>query len=124
MTDAELVEQFMTALDHPMKSEIEALRAIIKNVHPGISERIKWNAPSYFFREDIVTFAPFARKKDEVMLVFHHPYVVKIASPILEGDYKDRRLAVFKNANDVNARHGGVARILTEIIAAIEGREG
>ncbi len=117
---AEQVEQYMAALAHPMKAEIERLRGIIRAANPAISERIKWNAPSYHVREtDIVTFGPPARKMDEVMLVFHHPAVVKIGSPILTGNYSDRRLAIFKSMAEIEANGEEIGRILNEIIAAI-----
>ncbi len=46
-TDETLVAEYMQNLEHPLKAEIEALRQIIKAANPAISERIKWNAPSY-----------------------------------------------------------------------------
>ena len=75
----------MKKLDHPMKAETDALRTIIKNSNRNLSERIKWNAPSYYYKEDIVTFGPYRNGK--VLLVFHHPATVKIKSDLLEGDY-------------------------------------
>ena len=120
-TDSEQVAQYMAALEHPMKAEIEALRAIILGANVKISERIKWNAPSYYYQEDIVTFGPPARKPDEILLVFHHPAVVKISSDRLQGDYKDRRLAMFKSMEEVVANREEVARIINGIIAEIEG---
>ncbi len=119
-TDTELVSEYMTALEHPMKAEINALRAIIKGANSKISERIKWNAPSYFYGKDIVTFGPPARKLNEVLLVFHHPSVVKITSNLLEGNYKDRRLATFKSLAEVEATLEELPRIINEIIAEIE----
>jgi len=119
-TDSEQVAQYMAALEHPMKAEIEALRAIIKGANAKISERIKWNAPSYYYQEDIVTFGPPARKPDEILLVFHHPAVVKINSDLLQGDYKDRRLATFKSMEEVLANREEVSRIINGIIAEIE----
>lgn len=119
-TDAEQVAQYMTALEHPMKAEIEALRAIIREANPKISERIKWNAPSYYYREDIVTFGPPGRRSDEVMLVIHHPAVVSLASAILEGNYKDRRLITFKSMAAVEQHRETLSGILNSIIAAIE----
>ena len=119
-SDSEQVEQYMGRLEHPMKVEIERLRAIIRATSDQLSERIKWNAPSYYYREDIVTFGPPARKQDEVMLVFHHPSVVEISSPILEGNYKDRRLVIFKNMLEVETNQAELAHILHEIIAAID----
>lgn len=41
------VYQFMAALDHPFKAEIETLRRAILAVDPAIAEGIKWNAPSW-----------------------------------------------------------------------------
>jgi uncharacterized protein YdhG (YjbR/CyaY superfamily) len=69
-TDSEQVEQYLSKLEHPMKAEIEALRTIIKGANPKISERIKWNAPSYFYQEDLLTFGPPARKPNEILLFF------------------------------------------------------
>lgn len=119
-SDPEQVEQYLSTLEHPMKAELEALRAIILGANPKISERIKWNAPSYYFQEDIVTFGPPARKPEEILLVFHHPAVVKISSDLLQGDYKDRRLAIFKSMAEVVANREEVPRIINWIIAEIE----
>lgn len=119
-TDAAVVTQYMAALEHPMKAEMEALRSIIKSANPLLSERIKWNAPSYYYLEDIVTFGPPARKSDEVLLVFHHPDIVQITSDMLEGHYKDRRLATFRSMADVEARRTELTRILNELMAMIE----
>ena len=50
------------------------------------------NAPSYYYKEDLVTFGPPARKPEEILLVFHHPWIVNIASEMLQGEYKDQLL--------------------------------
>jgi hypothetical protein len=119
-SDAERVETYMTALAHPMKAEIEKIRAIIKSSYPNINERIKWNAPSYYCKEDIVTFGPPARSLDKILLVFHHPSVVLVQSAILEGDYKDRRLVYLKSMEEVVANKAELVRIINEIINSIE----
>ena len=118
------VAQYMEALEHPMKAEFELLRGIIAGADPRIAERIKWNAPSYFYREDLVTFGPPARKTDEILLVFHHPEIVGIESPILEGNYKDRRLATFKSKAEIEANQQEIQRILGILVAQIEARAG
>ena len=78
-----------------MKPAIDAVRKIIKTAAPKLKERIKWNAPSYYYKEDIVTIGP-AREKHNIILVFHHPTIVKIKSELLQGDYKNRRLVYLK----------------------------
>jgi uncharacterized protein YdhG (YjbR/CyaY superfamily) len=112
------VSTYMKNLDHPLKEEIEALRGIIKNSDSRLAERIKWNAPSYHYRDDIVTFNPRATR--HVHLVFHHPHIVKINSTMLEGDYKDRRMAYFKDMKEVKAGKKELEKIMTEMVNWID----
>lgn len=117
-TDAELVAAHMEALDHPLKKDMEALMKIVQKADARLSERIKWNAPSYYYKEDIVTFGPLRTGK--LFLVFHHPSIMNITSEILEGDFKDRRLAYFNGSADIKAKQAEVKRIISETIAHIE----
>lgn len=120
LSDAEQVANYMSTLEHPMKAEIETLRAIIQGTDEKISERIKWNAPSYFYKEDMLTFGPLMRIMDGILLVFHHPCIVHIESEILEGKYKDRRLVTFKNSADVASKRTEIESIIREMIAYID----
>lgn len=123
MTDAEAVQAYMDALEHPMKAEIEALRNIIRGASPLISERIKWNAPSYYYHDDLLTFGPPARKTAEILLVFHHPSIVGIDSEMLQGQYKDRRLATFNSMAEIKARHLELERVLGLLIAQVQAEK-
>jgi hypothetical protein len=49
------VDEFLRALDHPFKSEIETMRKIILGAHPTVSEGTKWNAPSFRTTEYFAT---------------------------------------------------------------------
>ena len=117
--DREIVLEFMRSLVHPLKKEIEEVRAIISGADSRISERIKWNAPSYYFKEDIVTFNP--RNQERVHLVFHHKDIVKIKSDLLQGDYKDRRMMYFSGMEEVDANRSELTRIMKEHIQMLEG---
>jgi uncharacterized protein YdhG (YjbR/CyaY superfamily) len=117
-TDEEQVQAYLDKLDPAAKTEIEAVRKIIKTASSKLSERIKWNAPSYYYKEDIVTFGPY--KSHKLLLVIHHPAVVKINSPLLEGDYKDRRLIHFANKAAAVKNKQELTRILLAIIKAID----
>lgn len=108
----------MAQLEHPLKAEIEALRAIIQGANSKIMERIKWNAPSYYAKEDMVTFHLRSMKK--VDLVFHHAAIVKIKSDLLKGEYKDRRLMHFENMEEVKQHQTELERILNEYVELIE----
>jgi hypothetical protein len=47
MPKAPKVNEYMRALEHRLKAEMEAVRAIILNANDQITEGIKWNAPSF-----------------------------------------------------------------------------
>ncbi len=117
-TDDEQVEAWVSKQPEAAKSDINALRKIIKAASPKLSERIKWNAPSYYYKEDILTFGPY--KTHKLLLVFHHPAVVNIKSPLLEGIYKNRRLVYFKNKTEAEKNKKELIRIILEIAEAID----
>jgi uncharacterized protein YdhG (YjbR/CyaY superfamily) len=118
LPDDVLVAEYMQQLEHPLKAEIEALREIIKNANPAISERIKWNAPSYYVKEDFLTFNH--RKTDQVHLIFHHHLIPEINSPLLEGDYIDRRMVYFKDMEAINKNKAELERIINELISLMK----
>jgi hypothetical protein len=45
--EAPVVDTYLDALEHKLKAEIVALRELIHDAVPDLSERIKWNAPSF-----------------------------------------------------------------------------
>jgi uncharacterized protein YdhG (YjbR/CyaY superfamily) len=108
------VNAFMFELEHPLKAEIEAVRTIIK-ANRKIAERVKWNAPSFFYIDDLATI--HVKAKQHVHLIFHHPAIVKIKSAFLEGDYKDRRMMYFENMKEVKARKKELTKIINELVA-------
>ena len=118
LTDAEQVAAYMLELKHPLKAEMEAVRSIIKNANKKISERIKWKAPSYHYQEDIVTFNGWAT--ENVHLVFHHPGIVKIESPILEGNYPTRRMVYFTGMDDVKKKKKELKNVLNQLMDLID----
>ena len=113
LTDEEQVKQYMDACTHPLKVGVEQLREAIKS-NPTIHERIKWNAPSYYTTADLVTFNLHNQKA--IRLVFHHPEIVNITSPILEGNYPDRRLVVLNSMEEVNTHLTEIQRVVSELI--------
>lgn len=118
ISDADKVSEFMDTLEHPLKKEIEALRDIIKNANSKIAERIKWAAPSYYYKEDLVTFNP--RDQSLVHLIFHHPNIEKISSPILEGNYVSRRMTYLRNMDEIEANKPEIERILNQLVSFLD----
>jgi hypothetical protein len=120
ISDADAVQAYMNALEHPFKNVIELLRTIIKGADSKVMERIKWNAPSYYYKEDFVTFNP--RDQKRVHLVFHHPAIASIPSDILEGDYIDRRMAYFNSEEDILAKKERLESVINELIKIMDER--
>ena len=119
LTEEEQVNEWMNKLDTQMKPAVNAVRKIIKTAGPKLNERIKWNAPSYYYKEDIVTFGP-ARSKDKIIFVFHHPNIVKIGSSLLQGDYKDRRLVYFNSLSEIRSGKKELERIINESVKMMD----
>lgn len=115
----EEVQVFMDILDHPFKAEVQAVREIIKDVNKDITEQIKWNAPSFSYKEGyIATFNLHAKK--HVHLVFHNPEISKVESEILEGNYPDRRMVYFSDMEDVEAKKATLEKVVKELVKLME----
>jgi len=112
-TENEIVADYMDKLIHPLKPEIECLRIIIKEASPDILERIKWNAPSYYVgKHDILTFNH--RMTDKVHLIFHSSVIEQISHPILEGDFKQRRMSYFTSMEDIENKREIIQSIIQQ----------
>ncbi len=112
------VEEFLRGLSHPLKAEVEAVRSIIKGVNKEIKEEIKWKAPSFSYQgEYLVTFN--LRETRRVHLVFHNALIPQVKNPLLEGDYKDRRMVYFANMHDVKAHKALLEKALRDLIKLI-----
>lgn len=109
------VDAFLQKLNHPLKAEIEALRKIIRSASSEVTEQVKWNAPSYSYRgQYLVTFN--LREMERIHLVFHNPMIAQINSPLLEGDYVDRRMAYFSDMQDIKSRKAKLVQVLKQLI--------
>ena len=116
------VDGFMRNLEHPLKPEVQAVREIIKAVNPGITEQVKWNAPSFSYKGYMVTFN--LRPKQHVHLVWHNPGVVHVDSELLEGDYPDRRMTYLVDMKDVTAKKAELKRVVQALVDAMDRGEG
>jgi len=105
----EPVEQFINTLEHPLKNELLQLRAYITLSFPELNEIIKWNAPSYQYRNiDFLTFKLFPPKN--IQLIFHRGAKIKgqpdstfitDTTGKLQWPAKDRAMATFSSSEDI-----------------------
>jgi hypothetical protein len=115
------VNYFMANLDHPLKPEIEAVRAIILGADKRINESIKWNAPSFFIQEHFATFKLHPR--ETIQVVFHtgaklktNATEVKINDPsgVLKWIAKDRGMVTFSNMKKIRSKKTALAAVVKQ----------
>jgi hypothetical protein len=116
-SDKAVVDAYMRDLDHPFKAEIEAVRAIILGASPKVSERIKWNAPSFFYKEDLGAFHPRATEFAYLVLLFPGGAGVPAKSSLLEGKAKDRREAKFHSLEDIETKKLALEKLVKAWVA-------
>jgi hypothetical protein len=114
------VTAYMASLDHPLKAEMEAVRAIILSVHPGIEEDVRWGAPSFRYVEHMATFNHRATRY--VHLVFHSGIIIGDTTGLLQGDYRDRRMAYFHSMEDIMAKEFALIRAVRTWISIMDSK--
>ena len=83
------VDEFLSELSDDRRQQVEALRTIIKNINPNLTEHIKWNSPSYVLDgKDRITFN--MHYSDQTMILIHMGATRKEdkkGTPILSDDF-------------------------------------
>jgi len=130
LTDQQQVTAHIQKLDPAIRDVVETLRQIILNTDTEIGEHIKWNNPSFYYTGDMAPFDPKEYKRDiivmnlhknRVMLVFPSGAKVNDTAGFLEGDYKDgRRLAIFKDMEDVHTKTAALQDVITKWLSIVE----
>ncbi|GAB4584896.1 DUF1801 domain-containing protein [Nocardia sp. IFM 10818] len=127
MAKKQSVEEFLAESTHPRKAEIEELRAAILLANPGLTEQIKWNAPSFCVNgDDRITFQ--LQPKDVVTLIFHRGAKKRDAdidgftfddpTGLIDWRSPDRGLITFADAADVRAKLPAVVDLATRWVKA------
>ncbi|WP_295121544.1 DUF1801 domain-containing protein [uncultured Chitinophaga sp.] len=115
------VPEYMERLEHPLKKEVEALRQIILEANDKLEERVKWNSPSFFYKN--IDMAAFHLRPDEyvhIVFVFPDGKMLKDNYGFLDGDYKDRRLAKFYNMDEINERKTKLQQLVNDWITLVD----
>jgi hypothetical protein len=117
------VNEFMARLEHPLKAEIEAVRALILDTDKRINESIKWNGPSFYINEHFATLK--LRPMESIQVIFHTGAKVKanitameISDPsgLLKWVAKDRCVATFSDLNDIKSKQTALIAIVKQWI--------
>ncbi|MES2107651.1 MAG: DUF1801 domain-containing protein [Bacteroidota bacterium] len=130
LTHQEQVTQHVQKLDESIRDTIQLLREIILSTDAEISEHIKWNNPAFYYNGEMKAFDPKEYKRDvivfnlhknRIMLVFPSGAKVNDQSGLLTGDYADgRRVAVFKDTDDVKAKEAALRSVIKQWLKLID----
>lgn len=112
------VEVFLSTLKHPFKDVAYEIRDIALDCLDGVTEQIKWKAPSFVYRgEDRITFN--FSNQDSLRIVIHRGVKVKDAtkfkfddtSGLIEWRSKDRGLIEFSSPKEARQKLGKLRTI-------------
>ena len=110
------VDAWLDKYDNPQRQLVSDVRAFILAVDPGISEAIKWQAPTFMYKGNIASFFPKAKKN--ATLMFHQGASIDDSSGLLEGDGEVSRVARFLDAADFEAKKAALADVIRGWIAS------
>ncbi|SFZ81167.1 protein of unknown function (DU1801) [Devosia enhydra] len=116
-SDAEAVADWLAGLDPPRRPLVDALRSAILAAGPTLSERIKWNAPSYH-RDGIDLGAMNLREPQSLRLVVVYPHGAPTDRfGLLEGDWPDRRIMGFTSPEDIATKSPALSQVIADWLA-------
>ena len=113
---------YMAHLKHPLKAEIGAVRMIIKQASGKIAERVKWDVPTFYYKEDFATFSLEATKHVHLMLHFPEGTTIPEGTGMPEGEEAGRRDIRFRGMSDIAAAKPALAKLVRDWVAEMERR--
>ena len=119
------VAEYLDSLKPGDRTMVDALRALAQAAHPGVTEHIKWNAPSFRTTGHFATMQ--LRRPDAVRLVLHlgaRPRslpAAAIADPdgLLTWLGPDRALLEFRAVAELDNRRAAVTALLRQWMAQL-----
>ncbi len=127
LSGPEQVAEYFAALDHPLKDVLLRVREAILSADGGLTEHIKWKAPSFCHAgDDRVTFNLY--RDGSLLLIFHRGAKVKdvkgnerlIDDPtgLLEWLSNDRASLKIADETDLEKKQADIVKLVKLWIAA------
>jgi hypothetical protein len=116
----------LAALEHPHKAGVEALRAWILGLNDGITEEVKWNAPSFKLAEHFATFRLHPPKN--IQLVLHtgakaksnaKAFAIDDPATLLKWPATDRAVLTLASEAELYKHKDDVLRVLNQWVAQL-----
>ncbi len=100
------VEAWFESYDNPQKELVQAVRRIILDADPRMTETIKWKSPTFMFKGNLASFYP--RSTQHVSLMFHTGAALPDPTGLLEGEGDTSRVARFLDETDLAAKEAAL----------------
>ena len=114
----------MAGLSVPQRAMAERLRKLIAGAAAGLSEHVKWNAPSFCADGDDRVTLNFGPRGD-VRVILHRGakpkldgFAFKDSDGLAAWPAPDRGVVTFRNAADIDAKQAELAALVARWIAA------
>ena len=123
--NAATIDAYRAALEPELQETMDALRSIIVEAHPGLAERIKWNAPSFALGDDDrITLG--IEQKGGVRVVLHRgakakdsrAFKFQDADRLAAWPAPDRGVLSFADTEAVTAQRDALRDLFTRWLAA------
>ena len=119
---AQDVDAFMKALRHPFKAEVQAVREIVLGANKKLAERVKWNAPSFYYGADLGAFNLHQTEFLQLILVFPNGIIDDGGTGLLMGAWRDRREVRFADMKDVLEKKAALRRVVNAWVERMDGK--
>ncbi len=96
------VEAWFETYDNPQKELVQAVRRVILDADPRMTESIKWKAPTFIYKGNLASFYP--KSAQHVSLMFHTGATLPDPTGLLEGEGSTSRVARFLDETDLAAK--------------------
>ena len=102
-------------VDNPQKDLVQAVRTLILEADPRISEVIKWQAPTFVYKGNLASFYPKSVK--HVSLMFHTGASLSDPSGVLEGEGDTSRVLRVLDNDDLGRKADAIRGLIASWIA-------
>jgi len=111
-----VVDAWFETYDNPQKELVQAVRRVVLEADPRVTETIKWKAPTFMYEGNIASFYP--RSTKHVSLMFHTGASLPDPTGLLEGEGDTSRVAKFLDVADLEAKADALRGLVAAWIAS------
>jgi hypothetical protein len=112
------IDEFISKLQHPLKTEMEAAINIIREASSKLEEDVKWGGPSFDYKEPMATFNP--RVTDFVAIIFHKGELLNDKTGVLEPGPKGKAYVKLYSMEDVKKHKANLQKLVKDWVKLMD----